>query len=75
MIIPFREEDAHVGMFLVYNNTSIYKITKINGDTARLVSFGYLTGGRIVENDDKMMLDGILLRCFNQAYIPGVKMK
>lgn len=75
MIVPFREEDAHEGMFLVYNNTSIYKITKVNGSTADLISFGFLIGGRIVEHDDKMALSGILLDCFNQAYIPGVKMK
>lgn len=75
MIVPFREEDAHEGMFLVYNNTSIYKITKVNGNKADLISFGFLMGGRIVETDDKMALDGILLSCFNQAYVPSVKMK
>lgn len=75
MIVPFREEDAHDDMLLVYNNTSIYKITKVNGNKADLISFGYLIGGRIVETDDKMALNGILLDCFNQAYIPGVKMK
>lgn len=75
MIVPFREEDAHDGMLLVYNGSSIYKITKVNGNKADLISFGFLMDGRIVEADDKMALDGILLNCFNQAYIPGVKMK
>lgn len=75
MIVPFREEDAHEGMFLVYDNRSIYKIKKVNGSTADLISFGLLIGGRIVEHDDKMALGGILLSCFNQAYVPSVKMK
>lgn len=75
MIVPFREEDAYVGMLLVYNNTSIYKITKVKGNSADLISFGFLIDGRIVEHDDKMILNGILLNCFNQAYIPSVKMK
>lgn len=75
MIVPFREEDAHEGMFLVYNGSSIYKITKVKGNTADLISFGFLTDGRIVEVDDKMAVNGILLSCFNQAYVPGVKMK
>lgn len=75
MIVPFREKDAHEGMFLVYDNNSIYKIIKVNGNTADLISFGYLIDGRIVEHDDKMILNGILLNCFNQAYIPCVKMK
>lgn len=56
MIVPFREEDAHDGMLLVYNNSSIYKIIKVNGNTADLISFGFLIDGRIVEHDDKMIL-------------------
>ena len=75
MIVPFREEDAHYGMFLVYDNNSIYKITKVNKNEADLISFGYLIDGRIVEHDDKMLLRGILLNNFNQAYVPSVKMK
>ena len=75
MIIPFHEDDARVGMFLIYYNRSIYKITKVNGDKADLISFGILIGGRIVENDDKMILPGIFLNNFNQAYVPSVKMK
>lgn len=75
MIVPFHEEDAHCGMFLVYNGSSIYKITKVNGNKADLISFGFLIGGRIVEHDDKMILNGIFLNNFNQAYIPSVKMK
>ena len=75
MIVPFREEYAHNGMFLIYNGRSIYKITKVNGDKADLISFGVLIGGRIVEHDDKMVLGGISLNNFNQAYVPSVKMK
>ena len=75
MIVPFREEDARVGMFLIYYNRSIYKITKVNGNRADLISFGFLIGGRIVEHDDKMLLRGIFLSNFNQAYVPSVKMK
>lgn len=75
MIVPFREKDARVGMLLIYNGSSIYKITKVNGNKADLISFGFLMGGRIVENDDKMRLGGIFLNNFNQAYVPSVKMK
>lgn len=75
MIVPFREEDAHYGMFLVYNNNSIYKITKVKGNAADLISFGFLIDGRIVEHDDKMILRGIFLSNFNQVYVPSVKMK
>ena len=75
MIIPFHEDDARCGMFLVYDNNSIYKITKVNKNNADLISFGYLIDGRIVEHDDKMLLRGIFLSNFNQAYVPSVKMK
>ena len=75
MIIPFHEDDARVGMFLIYYNRSIYKITKVNGNKADLISFGLLMDGKIVEHDDKMLLRGIFLSNFNQAYVPGVKMK
>ena len=75
MIVPFREEDARVGMFLIYYNRSIYKITKVNGNKADLISFGFLMDGRIVEHDDKMILNGIFLNNFSQVYVPSVKMK
>ena len=75
MIIPFHEDDARVGMFLIYYNRSIYKITKVNGNKADLISFGLLMDGKIVEHDDKMLLRGIFLSNFNQAYVPSVKMK
>ena len=75
MIIPFHKDDARYGMFLIYNGSSIYKITKVNGNKADLISFGFLICGRIVEHDDKMLLRGIFLNNFNQAYVPSVKMK
>lgn len=75
MIIPFHEDDARVGMLLVYNGSSIYRVEKVRGSMADLLSFGFLIGGRIVEHDDKMILNGIFLNIFNQAYVPSVKMK
>ena len=75
MIVPFCEKDARVGMLLIYNGSSIYKIKKVNGNRADLISFGFLIGGRIVEHDDKMILNGIFLNNFNQVYVPSVKMK
>ena len=75
MIVPFHEKDARDGMFLVYYNYSVYKIKKVDGRTADLISFGMLINNRLVEHDDKMLLRGIFLNNFNQAYIPSVKMK
>lgn len=75
MIVPFHEDDARVGMLLIYNGSSIYRIEKVRGNMADLISFGFLIGGRIVEHDDKTILRGIFLSNFNQVYVPGVKMK
>ena len=75
MIVPFREDNARVGMFLVYHNYSVYRIEKVNRKLADLLSFGTLINGKLVEHDDKMILRGIHLSNFNQAYVHGVKMK
>ena len=75
MIVPFHEDDARVGMFLVYYNYSVYRIEKTMGDTADLLSFGMLINNKLVEHSKKMILRGIFLNSFNHAYIPSVEMK
>lgn len=75
MVVTFHKEDARAGMFLVYDNHSVYRIEKVKGNTADILSFGVLINNRLVEHDDKMILTGIFLNNFNQAYVPRVKMK
>lgn len=75
MIVPFHEDDVRTGMFLVYYNQSIYRVEKVKGDTADLLSFGMLINNKLVEHDDKMILRGIHLSNFHHVYVPSAKMK